>query len=133
MEEPISKKKIYRILLVDDDPDITLIYTTCLTNHGFVVDVFNDPLEALSNFRQGVYDLLLLDIKMPKMNGFELFGKIEKMDKDVKVCFITSFVSYYESLREIFPTPKVNCFIKKPIETYNLIRRIKTELEIPSY
>ena len=130
--EPISKKSIFRILLVDDDQDITLTYRTCLAKNGFAVDAFNDPIEALSNFRQGVYDLLLLDIKMPKMNGFELFREIGKMDKDVKVCFVTSFVTYYESLREIFPTLNVNCFIKKPIETYNLVKRIKAELEIPS-
>lgn len=117
--------------MVDDDPNITLTYRTCLVESGFAVDTFNDPLDALSNFREGYYDLLLLDIMMPKMNGPELFREIEKMDKKVKVCFIASFVSYYESIREIFPTYRVNCFIKKPIDTYNLVRRIKAELETP--
>lgn len=125
-------KKIFRILLVDDDPDIIWSCRTCLVKNGFAVDTFNNPLQALSSFRQGAYDLLLLDIRMPKMSGLELFREIEKMDKNVKVSFITSFVTYYESLKEIYPDFKVNCVIKKPIESDNLMRRIKEELNIVS-
>jgi two-component SAPR family response regulator len=75
-------------------------------------------------FKASKYDLLLLDIKMPRMNGFELYREIQKIDYKVKVCFITAFVTYYESLREIFDMRNIHCIIKKPIETSNLIERI---------
>jgi two-component system catabolic regulation response regulator CreB/two-component system response regulator ChvI len=65
---------------------------------------------------------------MPKMNGFELCQEMEKIDDKVKVCFITAFEVYYQSLRELFPTVKVECFIKKPITTDDLVERIMTEL-----
>ena len=121
-----DKKK--RILLVDDEHDIVLAFKISLENNGFTVDAFNDPEEALSNFKAGLYDLLLIDIKMPKMNGFELYREIEKMDNKAKVCFITAFEVYYKSLRELFPTVKVDCYIKKPITTDDLVERIKSEL-----
>jgi two-component system, OmpR family, response regulator ChvI len=74
MNEHSTKK---RILLVDDEQDITYSFGIALEDKGFVVDTFNDPQEALSNFKAGLYDLLLLDIKMPKMNGFELYQEME--------------------------------------------------------
>jgi two-component system, OmpR family, response regulator ChvI len=130
-KEATHTGKKFRILLVDDDPDIAFTFKTGLEENGFAVDAFNNSLEALSSFRSGIYNLLLLDIKMPGLNGFELYREIEKKEKNVKVCFVTSFVPYYESLTEIFPTIKVRCFIKKPIEIDNLIKRIKAELEFP--
>src|SRR5215813_6629294 len=75
-----------RILIVDDDPDITLTFKLGLEKKGFIVTVFNDPLEALSKFRAGLYDFILLDVRMPKMNGFELYREIEKIDDNPKVC-----------------------------------------------
>ena len=117
-----------RILLVDDERDITIAFRMGLESNGFIVDTFNDPQEALSNFKAGLYNLLLIDIKMPKMNGFELYQEIEKIDNRVKVCFITAFEVYFKSLRELFPTTNVDCFIKKPITTDELVERIKTEL-----
>jgi two-component system, OmpR family, response regulator ChvI len=125
-----DKKK--RILLVDDEHDITFSLRIGLENNGFAVDIFNDPEEALSNFKAGLYDLLLIDVKMPKMNGFELYQEIEKMDNKAKVCFITAFEVYYNSLRELFPTVKVDCYIKKPVTTDELVQRIKSELVAPS-
>ncbi|MGC1932438.1 MAG: response regulator [Candidatus Nitrosopolaris sp.] len=122
------KRAMVRILIVDDDPDITLTFRVGLEKNGFVVTVFNDPLKALSKFRAGLYDFVLLDVKMPKMNGFELYREIEKIDDHVKVSFITAFVVYYESLREIFPMAKESCFIKKPIEIDKLVDRIIKEL-----
>jgi len=119
-----------KILIVDDDTDITLAFKKGLENDGFNVDVFNDPQEALSNFEASKYDLLLLDIRMPKMNGFELYKEMDKIDNDVKVCFITAFEVYYEALREVFPSMEVECFIRKPIEIGNLVNRIKNELNL---
>ena len=125
-----DKKK--RILLVDDEQDIAFTFSTGLEDNGFVVDTFNDTEEALSNFKAGLYDLLLIDVKMPKMNGFELYREIEKIDKKPKICFITAFEVYYKSLRELFPTMEVDCYIKKPITTDDLVERIKSELAITS-
>src|SRR5919198_4533001 len=81
-----SKKK--RILIVDDEPEITLLFNISLD--GFMVDSFNDPLLALSKFKQDFYDLAILDIVMPKMNGFELYKEIKKIDGKVRVCFLTT-------------------------------------------
>src|SRR5919199_2109199 len=132
MTMTMDRDKKKRILLVDDEHDIALAFKISLENNGFIVDTFNDPNEALSNFKAGLYDLLLIDIKMPKMNGFELYQEIEKIDNKAKVCFITAFEVYYKSLRELFPTVKVDCFIKKPIANDDLIERITTELAITS-
>ena len=96
---PNDREK-FRILIVDDDPDVTLTFKVALQEE-FVVDVFNDPLQSLSHFKAGFYDLLLLDIRMPEMNGFELHREIEMIDDRVKVCFMTSFVTYYESKRNL--------------------------------
>jgi two-component system, OmpR family, response regulator ChvI len=118
-----------RILIVDDEPGITLAFKKGLEGEEFEVETFNDPLLALSSFKANSYNLILLDVKMPKMNGFELYQQIEKMDHNVKVCFITAFEVYYEALKEIFPNLEVGCFIKKPIEISDLVNRIKVELE----
>ena len=119
-----------KILIVDDDTDITLAFKKGLEGDEFMVDTFNDPLEALSNFKPSKYDLLLLDVRMPKMNGFELYKEIEKIDNHVKVCFITAFEVYYEALREVFPSLEVECFIRKPIEIASLIKKIRNELNV---
>src|ERR671930_2804740 len=89
-----SKK---RILIVDDEPEITLLFNMALD--GFIVDSFNDPLLALSKFKQDFYDLAILDIVMPKMKGFELYKEIKKIDGKIRVCFLTGlgdFQSYQE-------------------------------------
>ena len=116
------------ILIVDDELDITLAFKKGLESNGFFVDIYNDPVIALSNFKSGFYDLLLLDVRMPKMNGFELYQEIEKIDKKAKVCFITAFEVYYQALKEIFPTLDVGCFIRKPIEIEDLVKKINSEI-----
>ena len=120
----------YAILVVDDEPDITLTLKESIEEYGFAkVDASNDPLLALSSYKTGFYDLVLLDVKMPKMNGFELYREIEKREgKSIKVCFITAHEVYYETLKEEFPTLNVGCFIAKPIEIGNLVIRLKQEL-----
>jgi DNA-binding response OmpR family regulator len=118
-----------RIFLVDDESDQTLSFKIGLENSGFKVDAFNDPIEALYNFKTGTYDLLLLDVRMPKMNGFQLYEELEKIDDKAKVCFITAFEVYYRSLREVFPDIKIDCFIKKPIDTEELVKKVRYELQ----
>src|SRR4051812_25785965 len=89
-----------RILIVDDEDDINLLFKMVLEDNGFKVDTFNDPLVALQNFRVGSYDLLLLDMLMPKMNGFELYQKIRMLDDKVKVCFLTASGINHEEFRK---------------------------------
>ena len=119
------------ILIVDDEIDITLAFKKGLESNGFMVDIYNDPVTALLNFKSDFYDLILVDVRMPKMNGFELYQEIEKLDKKSKVCFITAFEVYYHALREIFPTLEVSCFIRKPIEIDDLVKRINSEIHSP--
>jgi two-component system, OmpR family, response regulator ChvI len=84
-----------KILIVDDDRDITDTFSLGLEDAGsFEVKTYNDSVEALSYFQPYLYDFILLDIKMPKMNGFELYDKIKKLDSRVKVCFISAFDPY---------------------------------------
>jgi CheY-like chemotaxis protein len=116
-----------RILIVDDDYDIIVYFKTALEESGFNVEVFTDPLEALAKFKSDYYDLLLIDIRMPRLDGFELYKKLRKRDVKFKVCFITSFGTYYEAMIEEHPSIKkeLNCFIRKPITTIDLLKCIK--------
>jgi CheY-like chemotaxis protein len=117
------------ILLVDDEEDISKLFKIALERAGFIVDMYNDPLQSLSNYRAGIYDLLLLDIKMPEMNGFELYKRIRQIDDKSKVCFMTAFEEYYDEFRKIFPDLKNNeCFIRKPISMNDLIKSVKSHL-----
>ena len=86
-----------RIMLVDDDVDITTVLKIGLEDNGFTVDTFNDPVEALSNFKAGLHDLLLIDIKMPKMNGYELYQEIKKVDDKVKIEKLKEFLAERKS------------------------------------
>jgi DNA-binding response OmpR family regulator len=108
---------------VDDEPDITLTLGKGLEQGGYEVDIFNDPLVALSSFRPDIYQLLILDIKMPNMTGFELYRKIRDIDSKAKVCFITAFETYYEKFKqEFFPLEEIKGFIRKPVEIEDLIK-----------
>jgi DNA-binding response OmpR family regulator len=116
-----------RILLVDDEPDITNSLKIGLEDSGFVVVAFNDSVLALSNFKADVYDPAFLDVKMPKINGFELYEKIRWIDSKVKACFITAYEVYYQSLREIFPDMDIDCYVK-PISIDDLVIHVKAHL-----
>jgi len=121
----------YRILLVDNEPDIALGFKMGLEDNGFIVDSFNDAQTALSKFRTGLYDLLLLDIKMPKMNGIEFYQKMKEIDTKVKVCFITASEIYYykEIAKGLFPVLGIRRLIRKPIKIEDLVKELKQELE----
>ncbi len=119
-----------RILVVDDEPDLTQVSTLALEYHGFKVDSFNDPQEALSKFKPGSYDLIILDIKMPKMDGFELYHEIKKKDNNAKVCFLTASELYYEEFRkEEYCALDRNLFIQKPINNEDLVKEINKMLK----
>jgi DNA-binding response OmpR family regulator len=114
-----------RILVVDDEPDLTKVSTLALEYHGFKVDTFNDPQEALSKFKPGSYDLIILDIKMPQMDGFELYNEIKKKDNNAKVCFLTASELYYEEFRnKEYRALDRNLFIRKPIDNEDLVKEI---------
>ena len=87
-----------RILIIDDEPDLTFVFKMGLEDNGFVVDTFNDPQQAISNFKINFYDLLLIDIGIPNMNGFEFYREIRKIDDKVKACFFTASEAYYKNL-----------------------------------
>ena len=118
-----------RILAVDDNSDITVTIKTGLEDSGlFLVDTFNDPELALSSFKPGLYDLALIDFKMPKMYGHELYDEIKKIDNKVKVCFLTATYSDYEAARKVFPMLEIECYIQKPVRIEDLVKRIDEEL-----
>ncbi|MDQ3717563.1 MAG: response regulator [Thermoproteota archaeon] len=122
-----GKNKNKRILLIDDEPDIIYSIKRVLENNNeFVVDSYTDPILALSNFRPRLYDLILLDIKMPNMNGFDLYQKIKEIDSTAKICFLTASELFYEEYRRLDAYPKLEkaYFIQKPFRIEQLMRQL---------
>jgi DNA-binding response OmpR family regulator len=121
--------RIKRILVVDDEYDISLTIKVVLEENGFKVDSFTDASEALENFTIGIYDLVILDVKMPKMTGFSLYSEIRKIDNKVLICFLTAADDvYYEALKKCYPKIDENCIIHKPVDNDTLLRQIKSIL-----
>jgi DNA-binding response OmpR family regulator len=118
-----------RIAVVDDEVDITAVLKKGLEHHGFAVNIFNDPQAALASFKPGVYDLMIIDIRMPKLNGFDLYRELRKKDSGVKVCFLTAFEIYYEEFRKMFPTVDVRAFIRKPVSISSLVSQVNSTIE----
>jgi DNA-binding response OmpR family regulator len=134
VQQELSPKS-KRVLIVDDDPDITLTFKKGLeaeneksSNLFFEVSTYNDPINALSEFKPNLYDLLLVDINMPKMDGLEFSAKILEQDINVRVCFITATEINTRALREQYSSLSIGCFIKKPVTIENLVERVKAEL-----
>src|SRR5919108_2702992 len=117
-----------RIFIVDDESDTCLALEKILEENGFKVDKFTDPFLALKNFKADFYGMLILDIKMPKMNGFELYLEIKKIiSKVIKVMFLTDVSEYqqYDAFKkEVFPKLGERHFVSKPIESKELIKRV---------
>jgi len=127
-----------KILIIDDEHDITVTFKLGIESSNnshnndsknIEVYTYNDPLVALSEFKRDTYDLLLVDIDLPHLNGFELCEKILEIDINVKVCFMTSGEINREALREIYPTLSLGCFLKKPVTIDYLVKRINAELD----
>jgi CheY-like chemotaxis protein len=118
-----SQKKRRRILLVDDEPDICMVYQIVLQGAGYECKSYTDSVKTLQEFRVDYYDLILLDIKMPVLNGFELCKKIREVDRTVHIIFITASEAYYEMFRgQHFPElGKIN-YIQKPIGNEELVQ-----------
>jgi two-component system, OmpR family, response regulator ChvI len=125
-----------RILLVDDEPDIAFALSIGLEDNGFEVDTFNDPLLALQSFKEKhnkkeSYAIALIDFRMPKMNGFELYNEIRKIDNRVKLCLITAFDIQKEALKAAIPELNAEkaVIIKKPIKMDDLGKTVAEKVE----
>ena len=113
-----------RILVIDDEPDVNITLCKVLEKNGFIVDSYENPFLALENFKPHYYDLLILDIKMPKMSGFSFYREIKSLDKKMKICFLTAGEMYYGSYSDIFSSLPANCFIRKPVTNEDLLKHI---------
>ena len=122
-----DKNKTFHLLLVDDEPSITQTFELGLKQYGFEVDSFNNPLSALAAYSPGKYDLLLFDIRMPIMNGFELYKEIRKVDEQAKICFITAY-EIDDDFKKAFPSMTLRHLIKKPISLEDLARELKNKI-----
>jgi len=126
-----KNKRIKRILVVDDEHDVNLTIRIVLEENGFKVDSFTDASRALENFTAALYDLVILDVKLPGMDGFSLYEKIKKLDDKVIICFLTAADrTYYEMLRKHYPNINENCVIHKPVDNESLLRIIRSVLWI---
>jgi DNA-binding response OmpR family regulator len=123
-----SDKK--RILIIDDDPDITITLSKVLEQNGFKTDSYTDPRLAYEHFRLGQYDLVILDIKMPD-DGFHLYQEIRRVDSMVKICFLTATEFFHEEIRKDHGFDEFNqeTFLRKPIDTKDLVYQINKLLE----
>ncbi|MEO9319581.1 MAG: response regulator [Nitrososphaera sp.] len=117
-----------RILLVEDEKDILSVFKRGLESKGFNVTVFNKPEEALENYDPADYDLALLDIKMPGMNGFELARALWKKNPGLQICFLTAFEIYESEAKKTLTNLKNFCFLKKPIAIEERTKHIRTHL-----
>ena len=118
-----------KILLVDDDADVLSTFKMILELNGFEVDEHADPFSALSSFKPNEFGLLILDIRMPNMSGFELYKKLKSIDGNVEVCFITAFEDYHEEFKESFPMlDEAKHFIRKPKAIEDLVNHVATIL-----
>ena len=113
----------YRILIVDDEPDIMLALKIVLESNGFKTEAFSDPILALRSFTAGSYDLALLDIRMPRITGLGLYKELVKIDNKIKVCFLSA-ISNYQEFAKYFPTINEEQVIVKPVDNQTLIERI---------
>lgn len=114
--------------MVDDEQDITTIVSRGLEQRGFKVTTFNDPVNALDHFKPATFDIILLDIRMPRMTGFELARAIWKTDSNARICFMTSFEIYEQEATKVFPSVRTPCFLRKPISLDQLAKHIHTQL-----
>ena len=124
-----------KVLLVDNEPDVTYAIRTVLEDNGFEVDAFNDPVLVCDTYKSNYYDLVILDIKMAKMDGFQLYDCIRQKDRKTKICFLTASEMFYESLRQarnlLGDVLGEQYFIQKPIKTDELIRRLTDLINSP--
>ena len=122
-----SKK---RILVVDNETDMTTILKMALERIGFTVDTFNDPMLALDNFKPNRYTLAILDVMMPKMDGFELYTQLKKRDDETKFCFLTASSEPYLEILKKEKQCKINrdLFLEIPLPIKEIIGEIRKRI-----
>ena len=118
-----------RILLIDDEPDIVFVIRRALEKAGYAVETATDPMQAIENFKASYFDLIVTDIRMPKINGFQLYREIRKRDASVKFAFMTAFDIYQQEFSKVFKSTEVRLFFKKPVSVIELTNQIGKELE----
>jgi two-component system, OmpR family, response regulator ChvI len=126
-KKPVSAlKDRSRILLVDDEADIVHVLKRGLEIKGFEVDAYDSPQEASDSFKPNLYDLAILDIRMPSLNGFALYRQMKKIDPSLTACFLSAFEIHPEEFKKVFPSManSVKTIIKKPVTINNLIKEI---------
>ena len=125
---------IKRIMIVDACDDVNLTFKIVLSesDRRLRVQSFTDPVDALREFKPDFYHLVIIDILLPKMNGFELYDKLRKLDSKVKICFMTtgSEIILKKFMKEAFPELDPNCYISKPIANEDLLKRVQEALEL---
>ena len=113
-----------KIMIIDDDVDITNLFEIYLESNGYNVDAYTNPLDAFHNFRKNSHDLIILDLKMPKMDGMTLYHKIKELDNNVIICLTTADISYIENLRKgIIDIEKIVLY--KPV----LLKDLKNKID----
>ena len=120
-----------RILIVDDEKDVGRTFKMILENYGFEIDFFTDPAMALETFKPNLYHLIILDIRMAEINGFELYDKLKSMDPNIKTLFITALNSvepYNTRNSKVYPLSGVRHFIKKPVSSEDLLGQVYSML-----
>ena len=111
-------------MIIDDDKDITNLFSLFLEYNGYIVDTYTNPLEAFNNFRKNSHDLIVLDLKMPKMGGMTLYHKIKEIDDNVIICLTTADINYIQNLRKgIIDIEKIVLY--KPV----LLKDLKNKID----
>jgi len=123
----LEKRK--KIMIVDDDTDCTFTFKIVLERYGFKVYSFSDAYLALGTYRPNFYDLVILDIILPGMNGFQLYRELKKIDKTVKVCFFSAYQLHHGMYPDFFKIDAIY-FIRKPIENLSLVQKIEELIEV---
>ncbi|HEY9386722.1 MAG TPA: response regulator [Nitrososphaeraceae archaeon] len=117
-----------RIMIVDDEKDVGRTLKMMLENYGFDIDSFTNPAVALEQFEPSLYDLTILDIRMPEINGFELYDLLKSKDPKIKTLFISalSYLKYYDTQesKQHYPIKGERHFIKKPVSTKDLLEEV---------